>query len=85
MAVRLAGAFHCLVVRSVPPASGSLSSEYLSVALSGPDEVCEMACYFTVAVRSGASQMPLVVAASGPRLVTAPPLRPGQHLVGHRR
>jgi hypothetical protein len=29
--------------------------------------------------------MPLVVAASGPRLVTSPPLRPGQHLVGHLR
>ncbi len=40
---------------------------------------------FTVAVRSDASQMPLVMAASGPRLMTPPPLRPGQNLVGRLR
>jgi len=29
--------------------------------------------------------MPLVMAASGPRLMTPPPLRPGQNLVGRLR
>ena len=47
--------------------------------------VYEMVANFTVAVRSDASQMPLVMAASGPCLMTPPPLRPGQHLVGRLR
>jgi hypothetical protein len=54
----------------------------VEVGLAMPLRAPRRSISFTVAVRSGVSQMPLVVVAPGSRLVTSPPLRPGQHLVG---